>query len=340
MIALNRFGLMYWHGVYETGTPGDASSPIRAEGRDSRLRGNDVGGRGNDVGGCGNDGRGCLARACAHEFPPHFAAFCRIVSTARWIPAFAGMTWMGVGMTWVIAGMTRVGVGMTRVGVGMTRVGVGMTGGGASRACAHTRISVGFCRILSNSVDSGRGYWGLQIEDWGLHGVSLGCGLDGVVWIRLRFRVVREFCFVKYGAVGCLVSDAGGEIPAFAGMTWEGAGVTGGDEERTGVSGDMTWEGAGMTEAVRGSDVVGAGMMETEGAICGNELNGTNGSSPKTCRATSLARRILPGSRNGDPRSCGFGWLALWCLGGRVLGAAGIFGLGRRRRGCEAAHLW
>ena len=32
---------------------------------------------------------------------------------------------------------------------------------------------------------------------------------------------------------GCPVSDGGGEIPAFAGMTWEGAG--------------MTWEGVGMT---------------------------------------------------------------------------------------------
>ena len=41
----------------------------------------------------------------------------------------------------------------------------------------------------------------------------MGCDLDGGVWVRHRFMVVREFCFVKYGA---------GEIPAFAGMTWVG----------------------------------------------------------------------------------------------------------------------
>ena len=85
-----------------------------------------------------------------------------------------------------------------------------------------------------------------QIEDWGLHGVSLGCGLDGVFWIRLRFRVVRGFCFVKYGAVGCLVSDAGGEIPAFAGMTWEGAGVT-----EAGCENDV---GGGGNDGDRGVD--------------------------------------------------------------------------------------
>ena len=43
---------------------------------------------------------------------------------------------------------------------------------------------------------------GLQIVDWGLHDVSLCCGLDGGVWIRHRFRVVRGFCFVKYSAPG------------------------------------------------------------------------------------------------------------------------------------------
>ena len=53
-----------------------------------------------------------------------------------------------------------------------------------------------------------------------------------VVWIRHRFMVVRGFCFVKYGA---------GEIPAFAGMTWEGAG--------------MTLEGVGMTLEGVGYDV-------------------------------------------------------------------------------------
>ena len=54
----------------------------------------------------------------------------------------------------------------------------------------------------------------------------MGCGLDGGVWIRHRFMVVRGFCFVKFGAPGVSVSDRGGEIPAFAGMTWEGVGVT------------------------------------------------------------------------------------------------------------------
>ena len=37
-----------------------------------------------------------------------------------WIPAFAGMTWVGAGMTWVGAWMTGVGAGMTEVDVGMT----------------------------------------------------------------------------------------------------------------------------------------------------------------------------------------------------------------------------
>ena len=52
-----------------------------------------------------------------------------------------------------------------------------------------------------------------------------------VVWTEssgfvFRFRVVREFCFVKYDASGVSVWDGGGEIPAFAGMTWVGAGMT------------------------------------------------------------------------------------------------------------------
>ena len=39
-----------------------------------------------------------------------------------WIPAFAGMTDVGVGMTDVGVGVTDVGVGMTDVGAGMTKV--------------------------------------------------------------------------------------------------------------------------------------------------------------------------------------------------------------------------
>ena len=49
--------------------------------------------------------------------------------------------------------------------------------------------------------------------------------MDGGVWIRHRFMVVRGFCCVKFGA-GVSVSDGGGEIPAYAGMTWVGAGMT------------------------------------------------------------------------------------------------------------------
>ncbi len=60
----------------------------------------------------------------------------------------------------------------------------------------------------------GGGGWGLVCFAHG--GISLCCGLDGVAF---GFRVVREFCFVKYDASGVSVWDAGGEIPAFAGMT-------------------------------------------------------------------------------------------------------------------------
>ena len=45
----------------------------------------------------------------------------------------------------------------------------------------------------------------------------MGCGLDGGVWIRHRFMVVRGFCFVKYGAGG-IPSYV---IPAKAGI-WRG----------------------------------------------------------------------------------------------------------------------
>ena len=72
----------------------------------------------------------------------------------REIPAFAGMTWVGVGMTWV---------------------GVGMTGGDASRVRARelgnarARVSVVFCGILSYFVEFCRWRVGeLMIVDWGL----------------------------------------------------------------------------------------------------------------------------------------------------------------------------
>ena len=67
------------------------------------------------------------------------------------IPAFAGMTGECVGMTWedhlLHASGTRI-----PAFAGMTGECVGMTGGETprARACAHahTRVSVGFCRIL------------------------------------------------------------------------------------------------------------------------------------------------------------------------------------------------
>ena len=77
--------------------------------------------------------------------------------------------------------------------------------------------SVGLCRFLSTARGGELSIGDCGIADCRLHGVSLGCGLDGVVWIRHRFMVVRGFCFVKFGA---------GEIPAFAGMTETRAGMT------------------------------------------------------------------------------------------------------------------
>ena len=73
-----------------------------------------------------------------------------------------------------------------------------------------------------------------------------------MVWtgssVVFRFRIVRGFCFVKYDASGVSVWDEGGEIPAFAGMTWEGVGMT-----CEGVG--MTWVGAGEWCRHRGNDV-------------------------------------------------------------------------------------
>ena len=40
---------------------------------------------------------------------------------------------------------------------------------------------VELCRIVSISIDGGRGDWGLQIVDWGLQDVSLDCSFDRVV---------------------------------------------------------------------------------------------------------------------------------------------------------------
>ena len=54
------------------------------------------------------------------------------------------------------------------------------------------------------------------------------------------------------------------EIPACAGMTWEGAG--------------MTWEGAGMTGATRGNDVGG----------CGHDGD-TGGMTSRSGRAVTMA---------------------------------------------------
>ena len=82
---------------------------------------------------------------------------------------------------------------------------------------------------------------------------------------RHRFRIVREFCFVKCDAGGTSVSDAGGWIPAYAGMTWVGAGVTetmrgndgGGTGERRRQCGGRP-HGA-LDSRLRGNDVGGCG---------------------------------------------------------------------------------
>ena len=65
------------------------------------------------------------------------------------------------------------------------------------------------------------------------------CGLDGVVWIRLRFRVVCGFCFVKFGAG--LDSRLRGNDVGGLGMTWVGNDV--GGSGMTWVSARMTWVG-------------------------------------------------------------------------------------------------
>ena len=62
---------------------------------------------------------------------------------------------------------------------------------------------------------------GLLIDDWGLQDCLLGVWF---CWSGHGSRIVRGFCFVKCGAR---------EIPAFAGMTWEGA--------------EMVWVVAGVT---------------------------------------------------------------------------------------------
>ncbi len=78
---------------------------------------------------------------------------------------------------------------------------------------ARARVSVVFCRILSIFAGASGELMiadcRLSIDDWGLQGGSLGCGLDGLS-VVFRFRIVRRFCFVKCGAR---------EIPACAGMT-------------------------------------------------------------------------------------------------------------------------
>ena len=64
------------------------------------------------------------------------------------------------------------------------------------------------------------------------------------LWFRCSgygSMVVRGFCFVKFGAGGCSGRTGAGIpawIPAFAGMTWEGAG--------------MVWEGKCGNDGDRG----------------------------------------------------------------------------------------
>ena len=75
-----------------------------------------------------------------------------------------------------------------------------------------------------------------MIADWGLQGVLLGLWFG---WSGHGSRVVRGFCFVK--------CDAGGEIPAYAGMTWTGHGndVDDGGNDMGGCGNGvrMTWSG-------------------------------------------------------------------------------------------------
>ncbi len=95
----------------------------------------------------------------------------------------------------------------------------------------------------------GEGGWGLV---WFAHGgVSLCCGLDGVVF---RFRIVREFCFVKCDAredvfVGRgrldsrLRGNDGGGSGNDMGECGNDMGECGND---MGGSGEMTWVSAGI----------------------------------------------------------------------------------------------
>ena len=91
------------------------------------------------------------------------------------IPAFAGMTLVGAGMMWV-------GV------VVLTRV---------TREHEFSLWFVGLCRIVSISIDGGRGIadCGLMIGNCGLQDVSLGCGFDGVVIVQSSTKV--RFCQMR-----------------------------------------------------------------------------------------------------------------------------------------------
>ena len=124
-----------------------------------------------------------------------------------WIPAYAGMTWECAGMTWEGAGMAWESVGMTGMGrcgagwfvaengcwmwpldsrlrgndVGGCGSDVGTRGFQASRArarglgYARARVSVAFCRILSNFVDGELGHCRLGIAR---------CSPWAVVWLE------------------------------------------------------------------------------------------------------------------------------------------------------------
>ena len=112
--------------------------------------------------GCRENGNGTkLPRACARGRARVSVDFCRILSIfvgsyrlrvgivswgaaigdgdseryvqstrAQWIPAFAGMTWVGAGMTQTGMGMTQTGMGMTQTGCGNDVDGYGNDVGG------------------------------------------------------------------------------------------------------------------------------------------------------------------------------------------------------------------
>ena len=110
---------------------------------------------------------------------------------------------------------------------------------------------------------TGEGDCRLQIVDWGLR-IAWGCllglwfGWTWEGWIPAFAGMTEEGAGMTWECAGYDVGDEGrtweGWIPAFAGMTK-------GVREWRGWVRDMTWVGAGMTEEGAGMTWEGAGMM-------------------------------------------------------------------------------